>query len=1066
MNRTENTSGTRIDTLTLAACYAYDPTPTRSAGFLRFRCPLHGGDKQRSFHVEEDTGKFGCHNCPAFGTLEEHQSRTRSGQQSSPPNGWGGQQRRDPRSTGWGGKPARTETSPTPAVPLLAEPHAVSRAESAAHAFESSAARAYARSRGVADETALRLGLGFWRGVWQGVESEWLTFPLCCPLTGAIVGVYGRNLHTDKQSEKGRVLGPKGLFGGLKRGALPEDVILVEGPFDALACLQSSGLPAAYALCGTSARPEWFDNCGRVVLLLDDDAAGQEAAKKLAGEMQRRRSQRGTGPCVLKMPPGELARRYDVKDLGELLARGETFNLALPGSSASAFLHSSNEVDTFALSGRAWPIFSEHLQEAVWLAAENANVPDDGRVVYRASEMQELLDINPAGLRFYHEVKRIFGGELLAGENPAPVAGPGPTLAAVPEITPAGDLFTASPSALLLDDNSPLENTALLDDTAPVQLADAPDQQGGQQQSSDGDALPTLHLSPCADPANANAAPDQNGQHEATESEAAEQAAPIRARKPYGGLKHWRTAYIDTVTGDGVDDDGQAVHLGERPALAAILAYALHSETRKVFLCGPIPAAPPYKPGTQAAFDAWAMAADAGGKWQDGDGKRTSHLGNVQSGAALSEAFPVIRKQHRDTRADCVLYRMAAWLGEGDYTPAAARIAMLDLAAMLWRHFGERVELTSTPAHTGQELWKLCTRGREYPTLPDDLQALIKSTSGQGRIEFCAAPGVATIPGFVYLDARFAYAASLQNLPAGLPVHDDLPDFVPNTRGRYRVRYEVPAGWDHIGLLMTPRGGSDSEWEYPAAPGQIGETWAGWTEIHLAQKQGWKVQILERLLFPQAAGMAGDKTGPLDTWGRRLTAAYDEAGAGGQQLVKKALRSILLFGVGTFARSERPRRVVVPISDIELLPADNPTVHKNKDTGNFEYWASDPVPASRRRLQHPEWAAEVWARARTRMLLYEQKRGRGEVVASWGALAAPRESVIAIRTDALYLSCDPGWPDAGRPGDMRVKGQIAGPLAAPRSFSDLNKLREKSEKMHKQAEQQQSKQQKGGGNGE
>jgi hypothetical protein len=225
-------------------------------------------------------------------------------------------------------------------------------------------------------------------------------------------------------------------------------------------------------------------------------------------------------------------------------------------------------------------------------------------------------------------------------------------------------------------------------------------------------------------------------------------------------------------------------------------------------------------------------------------------------------------------------------------------------------------------------------------------------------------------------------------------------------------------------------------WWYPAEPGYSGETWAGWTEVALALDRGWDVQILERLLFPK-----GTRPAPLDTWQRRLLTIWSEAQ---HELVRRAVRSILLYTIGAFARAQREETRVLRRADTHLLPTDNGTIQRTA-TGDWTYRELVALPERERRYQHPEWAAEIWAKCRTRMLHYAQKRGRGEVVARWGALTLPREQILAFRTDALYLTHDPQWPDDGRPGSLRLKGAIRAPVRAPHTLAEINPLRDRAE---------------------
>ena len=55
-------------TISLAEIEAYNGQGQGklSGGKLRYYCPVHGGDNQRSFEVNPDTGHFKCHACSAW----------------------------------------------------------------------------------------------------------------------------------------------------------------------------------------------------------------------------------------------------------------------------------------------------------------------------------------------------------------------------------------------------------------------------------------------------------------------------------------------------------------------------------------------------------------------------------------------------------------------------------------------------------------------------------------------------------------------------------------------------------------------------------------------------------------------------------------------------------------------------------------------------------------------------------------------------------------------------------------------------------------------------------------
>lgn len=313
----------RVDDLSLRECHAYDPKPSHSGGKLRFYCPRHGGDKQQSLEVAEETGKFRCYNgeCMIWGTVVER----KPGHSDAQDTGWG----QAASKGGWG-----RSNAPLPPLTMAEamEPneYALQLGLRAKKRFLGSPAEEYARRRGIPDDFAKWLSLGFLVNEIGGEDSEWLTFPLRCPVTGEPVSIYARNLKTDEQARKARVFAPKGLFGASCKGPMPEEVILVEGVFEVITILNSPGLPPARAAIGTSARPEWFDSCRRVILMLDDDKAGQGSTDRLVEQFKERRDRSGEGPQVLRMLPESLRQRHGVKDLGDLLKQGIPVKLNLP----------------------------------------------------------------------------------------------------------------------------------------------------------------------------------------------------------------------------------------------------------------------------------------------------------------------------------------------------------------------------------------------------------------------------------------------------------------------------------------------------------------------------------------------------------------------------------------------------------------------------------------------------------------------------------------------------------------------------------------------------------------
>lgn len=147
------------------------------------------------------------------------------------------------------------------------------------------------------------------------------------------------------------------------------------------------------------------------------------------------------------------------------------------------------------------------------------------------------------------------------------------------------------------------------------------------------------------------------------------------------------------------------------------------------------------------------------------------------------------------------------------------------------------------------------------------------------------------------------------------------------------------------------------------------------------------------------------------------------------------MRAILLYGIGAFA--QRPRTVTgttprtaerdVP-TDAEIIGFDDQTITWQRPTG----FTRDPNA-------HPEWAAHIWSSARAALL---SQRHRDDNTYA-GALHAPPGSVVAFRTDAVYLTQPQAWPYHGQPGDYLNKGHLTGHLTAPTTEDELLTLRDK-----------------------
>jgi hypothetical protein len=326
-------------------------------------------------------------------------------------------------------------------------------------------------------------------------------------------------------------------------------------------------------------------------------------------------------------------------------------------------------------------------------------------------------------------------------------------------------------------------------------------------------------------------------------------------------------------------------------------------------------------------------------------------------------------------------------------------------------------------------LWTLTRPNwrEDYPPLDPALQTFLRDTNGQGRTEVTTLPELTTVPGAYVYDRRFAYASSCENLPTGPP---ERARFAPRpwsdadryVKGRYLVQFRVPDDWRHLGLFMCKRPKRNTGWFYPADPGGTYETWASNGEISLAVNAGWHVEISEAITFPHT----GSVPRPLDVWIKRLQKIWYEHE--GDVPLQDAVRDIVIHTIGGFHSSRR--RETITVTGDEPIPAGADDVRFNpaKDEITYTHWG--PLPAKDLPYQKEHWSIEIWSRARTRLLIHKQR----------GALALPRQDVLGLRTDALYLAINPHWEDSGAIGDFRLKASRTGPLPAPHDQKSLRAL--------------------------
>ncbi len=535
-----------------------------------------------------------------------------------------------------------------------------------------------------------------------------------------------------------------------------------------------------------------------------------------------------------------------------------------------------------------------------------------------------------------------------------------------------------------------------------------------------------------------------------TEQQEEQGQAPAKTKWQGGIRLRYRavpTAFVHVITGEVVFAD-TATQAGNTsyPTLLEIL-QSLPPEIERVYLVGPRPG----REGNSESLYLWLRDPAVGREWESIKFEPDDDNPILE----LREREPGNENKKREVR----ISRVAQWFGPGSYTPKQAQEAMEHLERILQATFDENMRCLTTPGLTGLAAWDR-SRKVEYPILSDEIQALIRSTGPQGRVEITPVAGRDPLPAFYYTDGRFMYGSLLRGIGFGPVVHDDAPEFDRVERGRYRVKFRIPRDWRHVGLFPIRPDRPHDPWSYPSEPGYEGETWVGSSELALALNPpkglpAWNIEIKERLLFQ--SGSKGHPW-PLDTWGDHLIDArmsIERRVAEGEfssevgELLENGLRNIVLHALGGFHRRNRAEvRLVYPHEGFGSIPADADPVFHNDGTATYSIFR--PLEKWIARLMHPEFSAQVWSKCRTH-LLYSAKKKMGQVVpgSESGILLLDRKDIVGLRTDAAYITCDPRWPDDGKtPGQFRLKGKLDEPCPQPdrsgQGHKLLNRLRDKS----------------------
>lgn len=361
------------------------------------------------------------------------------------------------------------------------------------------------------------------------------------------------------------------------------------------------------------------------------------------------------------------------------------------------------------------------------------------------------------------------------------------------------------------------------------------------------------------------------------------------------------------------------------------------------------------------------------------------------------------------------------WNIPEDRAPSCANKLRYELA----KAFGIRLSFSDLmhPRSAGMNL--LGETGVDLTPLPEDLQRLITNTSPQHRIELFPRSGLLNA---LYLyDGRAMYLGCCSKLGVAGGRYTDVTgqDIYDPDRGRALVEFWPPKGWVQPGILAVKQIGGDG-WIWPTDPCPW-QTWADLSEIRMARRNGWRVRVLRKIVWPESA--------PLDRWAGTLSRLYLKSKGTKNDDLARCYRSICLYTIGGMHNLGYQDRVQeVPVDDRQVRLDNIVSVVDGRTVAIKQRTAIDKDPF----LCHPEWSAAIWARARGRI--------------TRAMLSLPPDTVHAVYGDCIYTSAA-AVPDAkgepffddGAVGRLRLSRIVTGPLPAPQNWRSVRLIVEAGE---------------------
>ena len=517
----------------------------------------------------------------------------------------------------------------------------------------------------------------------------------------------------------------------------------------------------------------------------------------------------------------------------------------------------------------------------------------------------------------------------------------------------------------------------------------------------------------------------------------------------------WDTAFLDAETGMLVHKANTGrVDVGSRSAadILAAVSAVLPESVERIYITGGDPwhrDAERFPHLTDAVVD-WLNAPVPG--WTVASGKGQAKGKDRLAGHFVHERLPIGRWQQGSRHLE--LCPIGSWFDPEGSDPATVRDAFVLVWKALHEHWSD-VVLMGSPARTGRDLWSRTIPTKAgakwadgFPVMSSEIRGLLHATAGQGRAELITPPRVPQqLPQITELDRTFAYAKHTWIGAVGVPQRVSAVTFASWSEkeqvnalfrpSHWQIRVTIPQDWNHVGLLPAPVTG-EAAWDYPHEGGRSFTTWAGGAEVNLALRNHlapWKVEILDGLVWESGSPLREWADKLKDAWSKLQTRAVmhaDERERTASHLAARAVRNILLYGVGAFAQRPRVNTGTVPVGEEHRVPAGAQLIASDGQTITWERTTFAPDPYA-----HPEWAAGVWSGARAGLLSMKMREDNISV----GALHLPPGSIVAFRTDAIYTTADVEWPYHGQPGDYLLKGHLPIPVTAPTTLTELMTLK-------------------------